>query len=112
MRLPGRTSRTHATKRRLMQPVVTPACFRATISTKRGKVMIGTVRMLAVRPEDHHRLAFHEAGHIAVAYVTPNADPLDRVTIILRGHGLGGRQSMSERERQGSCNAASVATCR
>ncbi len=65
----------------------------------RDKVMMGTVRSLAIRPEEKHRLAVHEAGHAAVAFYTPEADPLYKVTIIPRGHALGGTHMLPEAER-------------
>ena len=65
----------------------------------RDKVMMGTVRSLAIRPDEHHRLAVHEAGHTAAAFYTPEADPLYKVTIIPRGHTLGGTHMLPEAER-------------
>lgn len=65
----------------------------------RDKVIMGTVRSLAIRPEEHHRLAVHEAGHTAAAFYTPDADPLYKVTIIPRGHALGGTHMLSTAER-------------
>ncbi len=65
----------------------------------RDKVMMGTVRSLAIRPEEKHRLAVHETGHTAAAYFTPEADPLYKVTIIPRGHALGGTHMLPESER-------------
>lgn len=64
----------------------------------RDKVMMGTVRTLAIQPEERHRLAVHEAGHTAVAYYTPGADPLYKVTIIPRGRALGGTHMLSTEE--------------
>ena len=65
----------------------------------RDKVIMGTVRSLAIRPEEKHRLAVHEAGHTAAAFYTPGADPLYKVTIIPRGHALGGTHMLPESER-------------
>ena len=65
----------------------------------RDKVMMGTVRTLAIQPEEQHRLAVHEAGHTVVAFFTPDADPLYKVTIIPRGRSLGGTHMLSEKER-------------
>ena len=60
--------------------------------------MMGTVRTLAIHPEERHRLAVHEAGHTAVAYFTPEADPLYKVTIIPRGQSLGGTHMLPDKE--------------
>jgi cell division protease FtsH len=65
----------------------------------RDKVLLGTVRTLAIQPEEHHRLAVHEAGHTLVAWFLPHADPLYKVTIIPRGRALGGTQQLPEEER-------------
>ncbi|MGF6862798.1 cell division protease FtsH [Rhodobacteraceae bacterium MBR-64] len=69
----------------------------ADLQEARDKVMMGTVRTLAIQPEEKYRLAVHEAGHTAAAYYTPGADPLYKVTIIPRGRSLGGTH-MLERE--------------
>ncbi len=65
----------------------------------RDKVMMGTVRSLAIQPEEHHRLAVHEAGHTVVAHHLPTADPVFKVTIIPRGQALGGTLLLPEEER-------------
>ncbi len=65
----------------------------------RDKLLLGTVRTMAIQPEERHRLAVHEAGHTLVAYFLPNADPLYKVTIIPRGRALGGTQQLPEEER-------------
>ncbi|MEM8753483.1 MAG: ATP-dependent zinc metalloprotease FtsH, partial [Pseudomonadota bacterium] len=65
----------------------------------RDRVMMGTVRTLAIQPEERRRIAVHEAGHAAVAYDLPNADPLYKVTIIPRGRSLGGTHMLPEEER-------------
>lgn len=65
----------------------------------RDKLMMGTVRTLAIQPEEKHRLAVHEAGHTVVAYYVPHADPLYKVSIIPRGRALGGTQQLPSEER-------------
>ena len=65
----------------------------------RDKVVMGSVRSLAVRPEERHRLAVHEAGHTVVAHFLPTADPIYKVTIIPRGRALGGTHMLPEEER-------------
>lgn len=69
------------------------------IDEARDKVMMGTVRTLAIQPEERHRLAVHEAGHTAVAHFLPDADPVYKVTIIPRGQALGGTHMLPEKER-------------
>ena len=65
----------------------------------RDKLLLGTVRTMAIQPEERHRLAIHEAGHTLTAYMMPHADPLYKVTIIPRGRALGGTQQLPEEER-------------
>jgi cell division protease FtsH len=65
----------------------------------RDKLLLGTVRTLAIQPQERHRLAVHEAGHTLVAYFLPHADPLYKVTIIPRGHALGGTHQLPKEER-------------
>ncbi len=71
----------------------------AHLDEARDKILMGTVRTLAIQPEERHRLAVHEAGHTLVAYFLPHADPLYKVTIIPRGRALGGTQQLPEEER-------------
>lgn len=71
---------------------------RADLQDSRDKVMMGTVRTLALQPKERHRLAVHEAGHTAAAFFTPDADPLYKVTIIPRGRSLGGTHMLSQEE--------------
>lgn len=72
---------------------------KADLENARDKVMMGTVRTLAIQPDEKHRLAVHEAGHTAAAFYTPEADPLYKVTIIPRGRSLGGTHMLSKEER-------------
>ena len=65
----------------------------------RDKVMMGTVRSLAIHPDEKHRLAVHEAGHTVVAHFLPTADPIYKVTIIPRGRALGSTHMLPEEER-------------
>jgi cell division protease FtsH len=65
----------------------------------RDRIMMGTVRTLAIQPEERHRLAVHESGHVACAHFLPEADPLYKVTIIPRGKALGATHQLPEDER-------------
>ena len=75
------------------------AVGRRDLDETRDKLMLGTVRTLAIQPEERHRLAVHEAGHTAVAHFLPHADPLYKVTIIPRGRALGVTYQLPEEER-------------
>jgi len=65
----------------------------------RDRVVIGSVRSMAIHPEERHRLAVHESGHTMVAHFLPKADPLHKVSIIPRGRALGVTQQLPEEER-------------
>ncbi len=65
----------------------------------RDRLLMGTVRTLAIVPEERHRLAVHKAGHVVAAHFLPHADPLYKVTIIPRGRALGGTHQLPDQER-------------
>ena len=65
----------------------------------RERILLGTVRTFAIQPEERHRLAVHEAGHVATAHALANADPIYKVTIIPRGRSLGATQQLPAEER-------------
>jgi cell division protease FtsH len=71
----------------------------ADLDEARDKVMMGTVRTLAIQPDEKHRLAVHEAGHTAAAFYNPGADPIYKVTIIPRGRSLGSTHMLPEHDR-------------
>jgi cell division protease FtsH len=53
------------------------------------KVLLGGIRPLLLNEHERRVIAYHEAGHALVAWFTPAADPVHKVTIIPRGHALG-----------------------
>ena len=71
----------------------------ADLDEARDKVMMGTVRTLAVQPDEKHRLAVHEAGHTAAAFFNPGGDPIYKVTIIPRGRSLGSTHMLPSHDR-------------
>ena len=71
----------------------------ANFDEARDKVLMGAERTLAMEPDEHHRLAVHEAGHTLIAYFSPHADALYKVSIVPRGRALGGTQQLPEHER-------------
>jgi cell division protease FtsH len=61
----------------------------------KDKVLMGTERKsMIISDEEKRTTAFHEAGHTLVAKLTPNADPIHKVTIIPRGMALGLTQQL------------------
>jgi len=65
----------------------------------RDKLLLGSVRTLAIQPDERHRLAIHESGHTLAAFFLPHSDPLYKVSIIPRGRALGGTQQLPDKER-------------
>jgi cell division protease FtsH len=56
----------------------------------KDKVMMGMERRSMIISEEEKRsTAYHEAGHVLVAKMTPGSDPVHKVTIIPRGRALG-----------------------
>jgi cell division protease FtsH len=56
----------------------------------KDKVLMGAERKSMILSEEEKRnTAYHEGGHALVAAMTPNADPIHKVTIIPRGMALG-----------------------
>jgi cell division protease FtsH len=53
----------------------------------------------ALRPEEKHAVAVHEAGHALVAALSEHADPVAKVTILSRGAALGVTEQLPEFER-------------
>ncbi|MCB2206035.1 ATP-dependent zinc metalloprotease FtsH [bacterium] len=56
----------------------------------KDKIMMGMERKSLIISDDEKRMtAYHEAGHVLVAKMIPEADPVHKVTIIPRGRALG-----------------------
>ena len=53
------------------------------------KILLGQVRPLLMSKHDRRVVAYHEAGHALVAWLTPGADPVHKVTIVPHGRALG-----------------------
>jgi cell division protease FtsH len=53
------------------------------------KILLGGVRPLLLDERDRRIVAYHEGGHAVVAWLTPLADQVHKVTIIPRGQALG-----------------------
>ncbi len=56
----------------------------------KDKVMMGTARKsLIISDREKKTTAYHESGHVIVAKMIPESDPVHKVTIIPRGRALG-----------------------
>jgi cell division protease FtsH len=66
----------------------------------KDKVLMGAERRSMIMSDEEKRItAFHEAGHALVALLSPDADPVHKVTIIPRGMALGLTQTLPEEDR-------------
>jgi cell division protease FtsH len=55
-------------------------------------------RSRAIEEEDKKVTAYHEAGHAIVSILTPDQDPVHKVTIVSRGRALGATLSLPEKD--------------
>ncbi len=61
----------------------------------KDKVLMGVERKSMLITEEEKRItAYHEGGHVLVAKLLPNTDPIHKVTIIPRGRALGLTQQL------------------
>jgi cell division protease FtsH len=65
----------------------------------KDKVLMGAERKLILTEDEKRITAYHEAGHALVAWQTPGADPIHKVTIIPRGQALGMTQQLPQDDR-------------
>ena len=63
------------------------------------KIMLGSPRGILLSPADRERTAYHESGHALVGMLTPEADPVRKVSIIPRGMALGVTLSTPDSDR-------------
>ena len=66
----------------------------------KDKVLMGAERRSMLLTDEEKKVtAYHEAGHAIVAALSPNADPLHKVTIIPRGMALGVTMQLPETDK-------------
>jgi cell division protease FtsH len=63
------------------------------------KILLGAERGILLSPEDRERTAYHESGHALVGMLTPEADPVRKISIIPRGVALGVTLSTPDADR-------------
>jgi cell division protease FtsH len=71
------------------------------LDAARDKVLMGAKREEVLNEKEKRMTAYHEAGHALVAWLTPGADPVHKVTVIPRGRALGVTQFLPEEDRMG-----------
>ncbi len=63
---------------------------RSDFEVAKDKVVMGVERKsMIISPQDKENTAYHEIGHVLVAKLIPETDPIHKVTIIPRGWSLG-----------------------
>jgi cell division protease FtsH len=80
-------------------------CFEEALA----RVQLGALRPLVMSEEERRIIAVHEGGHALVAYHLPEADRVNRVTILPRGQSLGVTQFTAETDRYNYSRAALMA---
>jgi cell division protease FtsH len=69
------------------------------LSRARDKIVLGAERETVLNEEEKRLVAYHEAGHALMAWLLPEADPLDKVTIIPHGMALGATEQTPAEDR-------------
>ncbi|ADE14724.1 ATP-dependent metalloprotease FtsH [Nitrosococcus halophilus Nc 4] len=69
------------------------------LNLARDKIVLGAERETILSEEEKKLVAYHESGHALMAWLLPEADPLDKVTIIPHGMALGATEQVPEEDR-------------
>jgi len=78
-------------------------------ATAYDKIVLGDPREGKLRDVEKQRVAVHESGHALLAWATPEAEPLRRVSILPRGMALGATQQVAPEDRHLHTRAELVA---
>ncbi|MGB3550552.1 MAG: ATP-dependent zinc metalloprotease FtsH [Candidatus Binatus sp.] len=76
-----------------------PAVTMADFEESEDKVRMGAAQQHLVNPGERRVVAYHECGHAVVAWMTPAADPVHKVTIVPHGQALGMTEQVPGEER-------------
>jgi cell division protease FtsH len=63
------------------------------------KIRLGAAHPHLVDPKERRLIAYHESGHAIVAWLTPAADPVQKVTIVPHGQALGVTEQVPGEDR-------------
>ncbi len=75
------------------------AVSQADFEEAHDKIRLGAAHPHLVDPSERRVVAYHESGHALVAWLTPGADAVQKVTIVPRGQALGQTQQLPGEER-------------
>ena len=73
--------------------------FMADFEEAIDRIILGEARPLLMEEKDRRVVAYHESGHVLVAWLTPGTDPVYKVTIVPHGRALGVTEQMPEEDR-------------
>ncbi|MGA7873300.1 MAG: ATP-dependent zinc metalloprotease FtsH [Candidatus Binatus sp.] len=76
-----------------------PAVTMADFEESEDKIRMGAAQQHLVNPGERRVVAYHECGHAVVAWLTPAADPVHKVTIVPHGQALGMTEQIPGEER-------------
>jgi cell division protease FtsH len=76
-----------------------PSVTMADFEESQDKVRMGAAHRQLMNPEERRVTAYHECGHALVAWLTPAADPVRKVTIVPHGQALGMTQQLPGEDR-------------
>jgi cell division protease FtsH len=63
------------------------------------KIVLGAERSTVLNDRDRRVVAYHEGGHALVAWLTPGADPVRKVSIVPHGRALGITAQLPDEDR-------------
>jgi cell division protease FtsH len=85
-------------------PLVAPADFDEALD----RLRLGVAHPQLMDADERRIVAFHESGHALVAWLTPGADPVHKITIVPHGQALGVTEQLPAIERHNLSRAYMV----
>jgi cell division protease FtsH len=76
-----------------------PAVTMRDFEESEDKIRMGAAQQHLVNPGERRVVAYHECGHTVVAWMTPEADPVHKVTIVPHGQALGMTEQVPGEDR-------------
>ena len=76
-----------------------PTVMMADFEESQDKVRMGAAHRMLMSPEERRVIAYHECGHALIAWLTPDADPVHKVTIVPHGQALGMTEQVPGEDR-------------